>query len=78
MILDTNKKTLDQPSYYHFHIHVAHVQLERHDFGTSLFLDWVIDQLKVLGPKGFSESTFHYLLSERHDLWTNGFSKELD
>lgn len=26
-----------QPSYYHFHIHVTHVSLDRHDFGRSIF-----------------------------------------
>ncbi|VVT47113.1 uncharacterized protein SAPINGB_P001549 [Magnusiomyces paraingens] len=66
-----------QPSYYHFHIHVTHVQLQQNDFGRSIFLDSVIEQLRHLGPEGFSKATLTYLLSDTHDLWTNGFSKEL-
>lgn len=64
-----------QPSYYHFHIHVTHVELERHDFGVSILLDNVIDQLKFLGPEGFKQATLTYTIREKHDLWSKGFNK---
>lgn len=63
-----------QPSYYHFHIHVTHVSLDRHDFGRSIFLDQIIQQLETMDSEGYSKATLSYLINDKHDLWVNGFS----
>lgn len=55
-----------QPSYYHLHVHVVNVELEQHDFGRSLFLDNVIDMLRV---RPICEATLTYIMSETHDLF---------
>ncbi|KAF5129521.1 hypothetical protein DV495_002221 [Geotrichum candidum] len=65
-----------QPSYYHFHIHVTHIDLERRGSSFSILLDNVIDQLQFLGPEGFLQSTFSYFIKENHDLWAKGFALE--
>lgn len=65
-----------QPSYYHFHIHVTHIDLERRGSSFSVLFDNVIDQLQFLGPEGFLQSTFSYFIKENHDLWAKGFSLE--
>jgi m7GpppX diphosphatase len=51
------------------HIHVAHVLYEQFDFGRSLLLDNVIDQLRYLGSDGFRSATLSYVIGEGHDLW---------
>lgn len=63
-----------QPSYYHLHIHVANVAHEQLDFGKSILIDNVIEQLKFLGPEGFQNMTLSYLIGEGHQLWKNGLS----
>ena len=65
-----------QPSYYHFHIHVTHIDLGRRGSSFSILLDNVIDQLQFLGPEGFLQSTFSYFIKENHDLWAKGFALE--
>lgn len=58
-----------QPSYYHMHIHVEHVAHANFDFGRSLLLDNVIDQLQYYGDKGFSQVNMTYFIGEGHDLY---------
>lgn len=58
-----------QPSYYRMHIHVASVALDQADFGRSILIDNVIDQLQYLGDDGYSSITLTYILGENHQLW---------
>lgn len=58
-----------QPSYYHLHIHVANIAHEQMDFGKSILLDNVIDQLNHLGPNGMEEATLTYFIGENHELY---------
>ncbi|ODQ82280.1 hypothetical protein BABINDRAFT_158907 [Babjeviella inositovora NRRL Y-12698] len=69
-----------QPSYYHFHIHVANI---KHSglgdgiaAGKAVLLEDVIEQLKYLGPDGFANKTIGYVIGENHDLWRAGLKEE--
>lgn len=58
-----------QPSYYHMHVHVEHVDHVNLDFGRSLLLDNVMDQLQFLGAEGMAKTTMTYFIGQGHDLW---------
>ena len=70
----------DQPTYYHFHIHVVHVE---HDggftqaTGKALGFENVIGQLEnMAGDKneaGMEDVTLTYTLGEGSDLWKEVF-----
>ena len=63
---------IDQPTYYHFHIHIVHVSLEA--AGKALGLENIISQLETMAPKsspspGMQDVSLTYHLGERSDLW---------
>jgi m7GpppX diphosphatase len=63
--------TLDQPSYYHLHIHVQSCDAEAGEglaAGKAWLLDEVIDMLKHDGQI-FEKRTLHYALGEKTDLY---------
>lgn len=82
ILLQGNEMTnysIDQPTYYHFHIHIVHVSLEAGNTqatGKALGLENVISQLETMGsssssgsPPGMQDASLTYHLGERSDLW---------
>lgn len=68
-----------QPTYYHFHIHIVHVQLEAgatQATGKAVGLDSIISQLEMMGggdEAGMDRATMSYTLGEASDLWVEVF-----
>ncbi|CAK7263966.1 hypothetical protein SEPCBS119000_000751 [Sporothrix epigloea] len=70
-----------QPTYYHFHIHIVHVQLEAgatQATGKAVGLDSLIEQLQHMGSGqdddvGMDTVTLSYTLGEASDLWAAVF-----
>lgn len=68
-----------QPTYYHFHIHIVHVQLEAgatQAVGKAVGLDSIIETLEVMegdGEAGMEKLTMCYTLGEESDLWKDVF-----
>ncbi|VBB74010.1 Putative scavenger mRNA-decapping enzyme DcpS [Podospora comata] len=68
-----------QPTYYHFHIHIVHVQLEAgatQATGKAVGLDSIISQLETMGggdEAGMDRATMSYTLGEASDLWVEVF-----
>ena len=80
----TLKVALDQPTYYHFHIHIVHVALEAggtQATGKALGLENIIGQLEMLQAKpaevgdeaGMADVSLTYHLGEASELWTDVF-----
>jgi m7GpppX diphosphatase len=69
----------DQPTYYHFHIHIVHVSLEAGSTqatGKALGLENIISQLESMadGPDaGMQNVSLTYHLGERSVLWEKVF-----
>ncbi|KAK1543826.1 scavenger mRNA decapping enzyme [Colletotrichum paranaense] len=65
-----------QPTYYHFHIHIVHVQLEAgatQAVGKAVGLDSIVETLEIM--KGDEEAgmdgiALSYTLGEASELWT--------
>lgn len=65
-----------QPTYYHFHIHIVHVQLEAgatQAVGKAVGLDSIVETLVIM--KGDEEAgmegiALSYTLGEASELWT--------
>ncbi|KAK3994910.1 putative scavenger mRNA-decapping enzyme DcpS [Cladorrhinum sp. PSN332] len=68
-----------QPTYYHFHIHIVHVQLEAgatQATGKAVGLDMIIGQLETMGgdeETGMESATLGYTLGEASELWQTVF-----
>jgi m7GpppX diphosphatase len=68
-----------QPTYYHFHIHIVHVQLEAgatQATGKAIGLDSIIEQLEAMhGDEevGMDTISLGYTLGEASELWTQIF-----
>ncbi|OIW28399.1 scavenger mRNA decapping enzyme [Coniochaeta ligniaria NRRL 30616] len=68
-----------QPTYYHFHIHIVHVQLEAgatQATGKAVGLESIIEQLEVMqgdDEAGMDGITLGYTLGEASELWTEVF-----
>jgi m7GpppX diphosphatase len=66
---------IDQPTYYHFHIHIVHVSLEAGNTqatGKALGLDNIISQLETMAggeDAGMHDASLTYHLGERSELW---------
>ncbi|KAF2708886.1 scavenger mRNA decapping enzyme [Pleomassaria siparia CBS 279.74] len=64
-----------QPTYYHFHIHIVHVNLESGSTqatGKALGLENIISQLETIqgGPEaGMADVSLSYHLGEASELW---------
>ncbi|KAK5117393.1 hypothetical protein LTR62_006011 [Meristemomyces frigidus] len=65
-----------QPTYYHFHIHVVHVDLEpahTQGVGKAMGLDNVISQLDTISggeAAGMQDVELSYTVGEASELWT--------
>lgn len=68
-----------QPTYYHFHIHIVHVQLEAgatQATGKAVGLESIIEQLEAMqgdDKTGMDAITLGYTLGEASELWTEIF-----
>lgn len=68
-----------QPTYYHFHIHIVHVQLEAgatQATGKAVGLESIIEQLEAMqgdDETGMDAITLGYTLGEASELWTEIF-----
>lgn len=61
-----------QPTYYHFHVHVVHVDMVDGIgalVGQAILLDDVIDNLQTFGPDFYQRKTMTYTLGCNHDLY---------
>ncbi|KAG2448698.1 hypothetical protein HYH02_006054 [Chlamydomonas schloesseri] len=60
-----------QPSYYHLHVHFAHVALASPGAaaGKAVLLDDVIDCIKTCGSDVWRRRTLTYQLGEADELW---------
>jgi len=65
-----------QPTYYHFHIHIVHVQLEAgatQATGKAIGLESIISQLESMAgdsEAGMDGISINHTLGEASDLWT--------
>lgn len=68
-----------QPTYYHFHIHIVHVQLEAgatQATGKAVGLDSIMETLGVMAgdeEAGMETVSMSYTLGEASELWTEVF-----
>lgn len=73
------KELPDQPTYYHFHIHIVNVMLEAgatQATGKAFGLENIIFQLENLGggeEVGLADVSLTYSLGEANELWTEVF-----
>ena len=69
----------DQPTYYHFHIHVVHIMLEAggtQATGKAFGLENIISQLETLSGStdaSMADVNLTYYLGEASELWTEIF-----
>jgi m7GpppX diphosphatase len=69
----------DQPSYYHFHIHIVHVMLEAgatQATGKAFGLENIISQLESMEGgenAGMADLSLTYFLGEASELWETVF-----
>jgi m7GpppX diphosphatase len=71
-------KYTDQPTYYHFHIHVVHINLDAgatQAVGKAFGLENLISQLEII-PEGcgIADMSLTYTLGEASELWKIVFS----
>lgn len=65
----------DQPTYYHFHIHIVHVALEAgatQATGKALGLENIISQLETMSGNsdaGMADVSLTYTVGEQSELW---------
>jgi len=68
-----------QPTYYHFHVHIVHVQLEAgatQATGKAVGLESIIEQLQHMAggdDAGMDAVALSYTLGEASELWTDVF-----
>lgn len=68
-----------QPTYYHFHIHIVHVQLEAgatQATGKAIGLESIIEQLESMAggdEAGMDAVSLSYTLGEASELWAEVF-----
>lgn len=69
----------DQPTYYHFHIHVVHIMLEAGSTqatGKAFGLENIITQLETLSggiDASMADINLTFSLGESSELWTEIF-----
>ncbi len=66
------------PTYYHFHIHIVHVQLEAgatQATGKAIGLESIIEQLESMGESkaGMEDVILYHTLGEASELWIDVF-----
>ena len=70
---------VDQPTYYHFHIHIVHAQLEAGSTqatGKAFGLENIISQLETMDSRleaGMADVDLTYYIGEASELWTEIF-----
>ena len=70
-----------QPTYYHFHIHIVHVQLEAgatQATGKAVGLESIIEQLEHMAggeEAGMDAVALSYTLGEASELWQTVYQK---
>lgn len=70
---------LDQPTYYHFHLHVVSVGLEPNAtqaVGKAFSLPNLISQLETMAgddEAGMMDVDLTYTIGDKSDLWTQIF-----
>jgi len=70
----------DQPTYYHFHIHVVNVMLEAgatQATGKAFGLENIISQLETMAGDdnaSMRDVSLTYYLGEASELWTDIFA----
>ena len=70
---------LDQPTFYHLHIHVVHVMCEAtstQSIGKALSLEGVISQLETMADDddaSMADATITCYLGTQSDLWNEVF-----
>jgi m7GpppX diphosphatase len=75
----TDTLSPDQPTYYHFHVHIVNVLLEAGNTqatGKAFGLENIISQLETLsgGPEaGMADVSLTYFLGEASELWNEVF-----
>lgn len=69
-----------QPTYYHFHIHIVHVQLEAgatQATGKAVGLESIMETLRAMDPAdedaGMDRLALSYTLGEASELWNEVF-----
>ncbi|KAF2396666.1 putative mRNA decapping hydrolase [Trichodelitschia bisporula] len=66
-----------QPTYYHLHIHIVHVELEAgatQAVGKAISLDNIISQLETMPDgKGMADVELTYTIGEASELWIEVF-----
>ena len=83
---NSGKNKTDQPTYYHFHIHIVHVALEAgatQAVGKALSLDNIVSQLETMAggghddddqdEAGMQDVDLTFTLGEASELWTDVF-----
>lgn len=69
-----------QPTYYHFHIHIVHVQLEAgatQATGKAVGLESIIETLKAMAgdeEAGMDSVAMSYTLGEASELWSEVYA----
>lgn len=69
-----------QPTYYHFHIHIVHVQLEAGSTqatGKAVGLESIIETLKAMAgdeETGMDSVAMSYTLGEASELWNDVYA----
>ncbi|EEB06581.1 m7G(5')pppN diphosphatase [Schizosaccharomyces japonicus yFS275] len=61
------------PSYYHFHVHIMHVDHETGEgsaVGRAILLDDIIERLQLLGPEGFASANLTFSVGTQNPLYT--------
>lgn len=72
----------DQPTYYHFHIHIVNVALDAgltQATGKAFGLENIISQLETMAGDqgaGMADVDLTYALGEASELWTEIFLRE--
>ncbi len=73
------KELLDQPTYYHFHIHIVNIMLEAgatQATGKAFSLENIMSQLETIAggqEAGMADVSLTYFLGEASELWTEVF-----
>jgi m7GpppX diphosphatase len=59
------------PTYYYFHIHVVHVDLETPGcaIGAAHLLDDIIDNIENISGDYYQRKTMHYYIGSEHELY---------
>ena len=76
---DHTNSIADQPTYYHFHIHIVHVKLEQgmtQATGKALGLEHIINQLETMSggdEAGMADVDLTYAVGEATELWSEIF-----